>query len=116
MIDGGKKKELKLIKDETAKWRLEGYQRLDDEIVFYRRYVPITKELNSILIQVYDFSAYTMTTILDAKGYNTSTTASAMQVLTFRDIGNKQAIKDAHQALIELGGSPPPLEQVLGVA
>jgi hypothetical protein len=116
MVDGGKKKELKLVKDETAKWRLEGYQRLDEEIVFYRRYVPITKELNSILIQVYDFSAYLMTTILDAKGYNTSTTASAMQVIPFRDIGNKQAIKDAHQALVELGGSPPPLEQVLGIA
>lgn len=116
MTDGGKRKELKLVKDETAKWRLEGYQRLDDEIVFYRRYLPITKELNSILIQVYDFSSYLMTTILDAKGYNTSTTASAMQVIAFKDIGNKQSIKDAHQALLELGGSPPPLEHVLGIA
>lgn len=116
MVDGGKRKELKLVKDETAKWRLEGFQKLDDEIVFYRRYVPVTKELNSILIQVYDFSSYLLTTILDAKGYNTSTTASAMQVIPFRDIGNKQAIKDAHQALIELGGSPPALDNVLGIA
>jgi hypothetical protein len=116
MTEESKRKELKLVRDETAKWRLEGYQKLDEEIVFYRRYVPITKELNSILIQIYDFSAYLMTTILDAKGYNTSTTASAMQVMPFRDIGNKQAIKDAHQALLELGGTPPPLDHVLGIA
>jgi hypothetical protein len=115
MTDGVKKKELKLVKDETAKWRLEGYQKLDEEIVFYRRYIPVTKELNSILIQIYDFSSYLMTTILDAKGYNSSTTASAMQVIAFRDIGNKQAIRDAHQALVELGGSPLPLEHVFGV-
>lgn len=107
------KKELKLVRDETAKWRLEGYQRLDDEVVFYRRYVPITKELNSILVQMYDFSSFLLTTILDAKGYNSATTANAMQVIPFRDIGNKQAIKDAHRALLELGGTPPALEKVL---
>jgi hypothetical protein len=116
MGDEGQKKELKLVRDEASRWRLEGYQKLDDTIVFYRRYIPITKELNSILIQMWDFSSYLMTTILDAKGYNTSTTASALQVISFRDIGNKQAIKDAHQALIQLGGTPPPLTQVLGIA
>jgi hypothetical protein len=115
MTDAGKKKELKLVRDETQKWRLEGYQKLDEGIVLYRRYIPVTKELNSILIQMYDFTSYQMTVILDAKGYNSGTMASAMQVIPFADVGNKQALRDAHQALVELGGDPPPFEQVIGI-
>ena len=110
------KKELKLVRDEMQKWRLEGYQKLDDSIVIYRRYVPITKELSSILIHLYDFASYQMTVILDSKGYNAGSVSTGMQVISFSEIGNKQAIRDAHQALSELGGTPPQLSQVLGVA
>jgi hypothetical protein len=114
-MNDGKKKELKLVRDELQKWRLEGYQKLDDNIVIYRRYLPVTKELSSIMIHMYDFASYQMTVILDSKGYNQGI-ATAMQVIAFRDVGNKQAIRDAHQALTELEGAPPPLNQVLGIA
>lgn len=109
------KKELRLVRDDTAQWQYEGYQRLDDKLVMYRRYVPVTKELNSIMIQLFDFNSYLMTIVLDAKGYNSSNASTAMQVIPFKDIGNKQAILDAHQALSDLGGKPPSLSDVLGV-
>lgn len=119
MAEPKKKNELRLVRDDrekTERWQLEGYQKLDDNLVMYRRYLPVTKELNSIMIHVYDFSTYQQTTILDAKGYNSGgAAATTMQVTNFRDLGNKQAIKDAHRALSDLGGSPPCLNDVLGV-
>jgi len=109
------KRQLRLVRDESAQWQFEGYQKLDDKLVIYRRYVPVTKELNSILIHLYDFNSYTLTMIIDSKGYNSSSTSSAMQVLHFRDLDNKQGIADAHQALEDLGGSPPCLTEMLGI-
>lgn len=119
MAEARKKQELRLVRDEREskeKWQLEGYQRLDDNIVMYRRYLPVTKELNAILLQIYDFNAYQQIIVLDSKGYNAGGGASgSMQVTNFRDLGNKRAIKDAHQALTDLGGTPPALNDVLGI-
>lgn len=109
------RRELRLVRDDTAQWQFEGYQKLDDKLVIYRRYIPVTKELNSILIHLYDFNSYTLTIIVDAKGYNSSSTSSAMQVMHFRDLDNKQGIADAHQALADLGGTPPCLTEMLGI-
>jgi hypothetical protein len=109
--------EQRLVRDEKDKherWQLEGFQRLDNKIVMYRRYVPVTRELNSILMQIYDFNAYQMTIVLDAKGYGSNGAAAAMQVVGFSAVENKQALKDAHQALTDLGGNPPPISVVLG--
>lgn len=120
MAEAKRKSELRLVRDDqrdkSERWQLEGYQKLDDRLVMYRRYIPVTKELNSILIHVYDFNSYQMTAILDSKGYNSGGSASAsMHVTNFRDLGNKQAVKDAHQALSDLGGEPPALNEVFGV-
>lgn len=111
-----KKKDLRLVRDEREKerWNFEGYQRLDDKLVMYRRYIPVTRELNSILMHVFDFNAYQTTVVIDTKGYDAGGAAASMQIINFRDYENKQAIRDAHRALVDLGGNPPPLSVVLG--
>jgi hypothetical protein len=112
-----KKNDLRLVRDDdrkTERWQLEGYQRMDDRIVMYRRYIPVTRELNTIMMQIFDFNSYQATVVIDTKGYDSKGAATALQVMGFSTFENKQAIKDAHQALCDLGGNPPPLSIVLG--
>lgn len=116
MADPAKRK-LKLVDEfETASWRMEGWQKIDDDTVLHRRRVPITSERKSTLIQIYDFNTFMMTTIVDAKGGGTGEFAVTSQTIHFSAIENKQALKDAHQALTELKGSPPHIDVVLGVS
>ena len=108
--------DLRLVRDDKEKgerWNFEGYQRLDDRMVMYRRYVPVTRDLNSILMHVYDFNAFQVTVIVDSKGYEAKGASTAMQILHFSQFENKQAIRDAHRALTDLGGNPPALSVIL---
>jgi hypothetical protein len=117
MAIADKKNDLRLVRDDKEKgerWNFEGYQRLDDRIVMYRRYVPVTRDLNSILMHVFDFNSNQTTVIVDTKGYDARGAATAMQIMHFSQYENKQAIKDAHRALTDLGGHPPSLGVILG--
>ncbi|MEZ0261601.1 MAG: hypothetical protein ACAH80_11370 [Alphaproteobacteria bacterium] len=115
MADPGKKK-LKLVDDfETASWRMEGWQKVDDDTVLHRRRIPVTGDRNGIMLQIFDFNTFQLTTIFDLKGYNTGELSGSMQVIPFSQIENKQALKDAHQALTDLKGNPPHIDIVLGV-
>ena len=113
-----RKNELRLVRDDKAdkgeRWNFEGYQRLDDRMVMYRRYVPVTRDLNSILMHVFDFNAFQTTVIVDTKGYDAGGAATSLQLIHFSAYENKQAIKDAHRALTDLGGNPPPLSVIFG--
>lgn len=113
-----RKNDLRLVRDDKAdkgeRWNFEGFQRLDERMVMYRRYVPVTRDLNSILMHVYDFNSYQVTVIIDTKGYDARGASTAMQVIHFSAFENKQAIKDAHRALCDLGGNPTPLSVILG--
>lgn len=110
------KKKLKLVDDfETASWRMEGWQKVDDTTVLHRRRVPITGDRQSVMIQIYDFNTFLMTTIVDTKGYNSGELSASSQTISFSAIENQKALKDAHQALTELKGNPPHLDTVLGV-
>lgn len=115
MADPAKKK-LKLVDDfETSSWRMDGWQKVDDTTVLHRRRVPITSDRQSVMVQIYDFNTFLMTTIVDTKGYNQGELSATSQTISFSAIENKQALKDAHQALTELKGSPPHIDVVLDV-
>jgi len=93
--------------------RYAGYQKIDDETVLYRRYIQLDSSRKPGLLQIFDFSTFQMTTLLEGRGSNSGEYALSMQVTPFSQIENSQSIRDAHQALTELGGTPPALENIL---
>ncbi|MDE1153492.1 MAG: hypothetical protein PW788_13225 [Micavibrio sp.] len=93
--------------------RYAGYQKVDDQSVLYRRYLQLDGSRKPGLLQVFDFSTFQMTTLFEGKGGSSGEYAVAMQITPFSQIENSQSIRDAHQALTDLGGSPPALDTVL---
>ena len=126
------KKPLKLVKifkdalDGSVNVQPVGYEKIDDERVLERyRYTQSYNDGSSFghdpklsfLVEtvVYDFKLFratTTTTLMKAKGYEILHTN--VQTTPFSQIENKQAIIDAHRALVELKGNPPSLSDILG--
>ncbi len=99
----------------SAESRLTGYQKIDDNTVLYRRFVPMDQWRKASLMQIFDFTTYQMSTLVENRGGNTGEYTTNMTVTPFSEIENKQGIRDAHQALVEQGGTPPALDQVLSL-
>lgn len=96
-----------------------GYEKVDDMRVVERYFHPIlwgrfeaAVTTQSVTTTLYDFKSFTahITTMTLDKSF-TLQGAPSTTIIPFRDFDNKQAIRDAHQALTQLGGEPPALEQ-----
>lgn len=88
-----------------------GYQKIDDTTVLERKIFYFAYGGNTtVFLAIYDFNACVATFITARPNYSESGTCST--TLPFNKIG-QQAIRDAHQALTELKGSPPALKEIL---
>ncbi|MDI1227733.1 MAG: hypothetical protein PSY14_08620 [bacterium] len=96
-----------------------GYEKVDDMRVVERYFHPVLWSpfesgltTQAVVATLYDFKSFTahITTMTIDKSYNLQG-APSHAIVSFRDFDNKQAIRDAHQALTQLGGEPPALEQ-----
>jgi hypothetical protein len=115
---------LKLVKifdDSSRPNQQQGYEKVDDDRVLERYSYPLRWRNNdnmkietAMVVTLFDFKSFTATEtreVLDRTGglmgdiLHTSIPFSAFE--------NKQAIADAHRALIELGGNPPPIDALL---
>lgn len=110
---------------DKAKGRLSqddqsGYEKVDDQRVLERYFHPVlwqpleakvTSQL--VTVTLYDFKSFTATistqTLDKSQTMQSGVTST---IVPFSAFENKDAIRDAHRALTELGGSPPPLEQI----
>lgn len=93
-----------------------GYQKVDDLTVLERKYVPVFAvegKTDHIAVQadVYDFNSYTVTHYVLA--YGSSDIFQPPVRENFSAVEGKQCIRDAHRALVELGGHPPPLDELM---
>ncbi|MBI1215842.1 MAG: hypothetical protein GC185_08500 [Alphaproteobacteria bacterium] len=123
------KKKLKLVEPfnentgRTQKMQT-GYEKIDDDRVVERYFVPILwtsyserAQRSQVVTTLYDFKSFTATIYSmtldrdgDPNGNETQT------VVPFAGLENKQAVLDARRALIELGGQPAEVEEYLNVA
>lgn len=96
-----------------------GWQKMDDVTVLERKKIPVCVFSNSenalwgVMITIYDFSSFQTMTYVQQCFDSGARTPTAFRT-HFSEIEGKQAIADAHRALTLLGGSPPPLDEVLG--
>ncbi|MEZ0223434.1 MAG: hypothetical protein ACAH83_02690 [Alphaproteobacteria bacterium] len=124
------KKQLKLVRrfndicgsDDTEKQF--GYQKIDDTTVLERKELPVFAygsteyHVGAVMISVYDFkSCEVMTYVQQVYFADSDDNYERPQVFlrSFSDIEGKQGIIDAHDALTQLRGSPPPLEEISGL-
>lgn len=97
-----------------------GWQKMDDTTVLERKKLPILFYSNTdaerwgVIVTVYDFNSFQSITYVQHAYDNEAKTPSVFRT-HFSEIENKQCVLDAHRALTELGGSPPPLEDVQGM-
>ncbi len=96
-----------------------GYEKVDEMRVLERYFHPVlwgrfeaAVTTQAVTVTLYDFKSFTahVTTMTIDKSFNLQG-APSTAIIPFRDFDNKQAIRDAHQALTQLGGEPPALEQ-----
>lgn len=124
------KKQLKLVRrfndicgsDDTDKQF--GYQKIDDTTVLERKELPVfaygstSDHIGAVMVSVYDFkNCEVMTYVQQVYFADSSDTNPRPQVFLrpFSQIEGKQGIIDAHEALTQLRGSPPPLEELSGL-
>lgn len=124
------KKQLKLVRrfndicgsDDTDKQF--GYQKIDDTTVLERKDLPVfaygsTDEyVGAVMISVYDFkNCEVMTYVQQVYFADDNTTDHRPQIFLrpFSQVEGKQGIADAHEALVQLRGNPPPLEEISGL-
>ena len=93
-----------------------GYQKVDALTVLERKLIPILTlpgHTDHIIAQVdvYDFNNYSMTRY--ALAFGNDNVAQPSRTVNFSDVEGKQCIRDAHRALVALGGSPPPLDEIM---
>jgi hypothetical protein len=95
-----------------------GYQFVDETTVLERKKIPVAVYSNSsdspwaVMITVYDFNSRQTVTYVQQTFDAEARTPQVFQH-PFSAVEGKQAIADAHRALVALGGNPPPLEDVL---
>jgi hypothetical protein len=99
-----------------------GWQKVDDTTVLERKRIPYYAdwtegEIHTVQTTVYDFLKYEVTTTSQREDHITSKEGEPARtyVRSFSEIEGKQAIRDAHRALTELGGTPPPLDEIQGI-
>ena len=93
-----------------------GYVKVDDLTVLERKLIPImtsdrNPDLAVLRIDVYDFNNYTVTNYSKSIGGTEEPLSHTMR--DFSQIEGKNAIRDAHRALVELGGCPPSLDEIM---
>jgi hypothetical protein len=94
-----------------------GYEKVDDLTVLERKVIPLitsSKVSDQIMIRVdvYDFNSYTVSSY-DVRAGHSDAEALQVRSRNFSEIEGKQCIRDAHRALTELKGSPPPLDEIM---
>lgn len=94
-----------------------GWQKVDELTVLERKAFPIVittrgNDHAMVRMDVYDFSNYTVTTYNMSNGDDCTHLPPVQR--NFSDVEGKQCIRDAHRALVELGGCPPPLDEIMG--
>ncbi len=95
-----------------------GYEKVDDSRVLERYFHPILWQrlepqvtTQQVTATLYDFKSFTatVTTMTLDKNFNLQGGIS-QNVIPFSTFENKMALRDAHRALQELGGDPPPID------
>ena len=95
-----------------------GYEKVDDERVLERYFHPLIWQrfetgvtAQQVTVTLYDFKSFTATVSTQTLDKNLSLQGEVTHhIIPFSQFENRQAIRDAHRALEELGGSPPALE------
>ncbi len=93
-----------------------GYQKVDDLTVLERKLIPVfvvPGKTDHIVIQtdVYDFNDYSVTHYALAYGKDDVFQPPVRE--KFSEVEGKQSIRDAHRALVELGGNPPAIDEIM---
>jgi hypothetical protein len=93
-----------------------GYQKVDDLTVLERKLLPVLTMpgyTDHIVVQadVYDFNNFSVTHYALAYGNDNVFQPPVRE--NFSAIEGKQCIRDAHRALVELGGAPRPLDEIM---
>lgn len=100
-------------KDHTA---TVGYEKVDETTVLERKRVPVTLakggDYVAYIVTVFDFKQRLLTHLARDQYQNTTFPPTYRN---FSDVEGKEAILDAHRALVLLGGTPPPIEEILGI-
>ncbi|MDD9900322.1 MAG: hypothetical protein OXT65_05025 [Alphaproteobacteria bacterium] len=113
-------KPLRLI-DEFSSANQFGYQKVDDTTVLERKHIPICRYTDSestpwaVHISVDDFKSLLVTTYVQ-NAYDSGNKQPQVHFRNFSEVEGKQAIKDPHRALTELGGTPAPLDEIMDIA
>lgn len=94
-----------------------GYQKVDALTVIERKLIPLLPSAKKsdqgvLRVDVYDFNNFTVTSYSLHVGLEDQRLSERTR--DFSDVQGKQSIRDAHRALVELGGSPPPLDEIMG--
>ncbi|MDE1153494.1 MAG: hypothetical protein PW788_13235 [Micavibrio sp.] len=97
-----------------------GFQMVDDMTVLERKPVPVfagatpDKDVNAVMIHIYDFKNLELTTYVQQVSSTGESPAPNVFMRPFRDLNSGYGIAQARAALEQLGGNPPPLEQIPG--
>ncbi|MDE1153493.1 MAG: hypothetical protein PW788_13230 [Micavibrio sp.] len=120
-------KKLKLVQafDRAKSFRTQqdqtGYEKVDDDRVLERYFQPLLWEklssgvtMQLMTSTLFDFKSYTATVSTMTMNGNQAVQGEPSHVLVpFSAFENKRAIVDAHRALIELGGDPGPIDDII---
>jgi len=98
-----------------------GYEKVDDERVIERYFHPLLWEKMSsgvtmqlMTATLYDFKSYTATVSTMTLNANQAVQGEPVHVVVpFSTFENKKAIVDAHRALVELGGDPGVIDDII---
>ncbi len=122
---------VKIFKDAAGGGKTQnqlGYELIDHErvlerVVYSQDYFSSAEKFNDLatgyvrVTMAYDFKAFEVRTVTTLTKQRTSTVVHTdITTKPFSQIENKQAIIDAHRALTELGGTPPPLEDIIRIS
>jgi hypothetical protein len=117
MVNARDERKLKLVTDFNENSDQRGWQKVDELTVIERKIVPmfsVSSENSVVLkIDIYDFNKYEVTGVVKQMPHHEGMNA-AVTVRSFTEVEGKQSIRDAHRALVALGGTPPPLDEVMG--
>ena len=97
-----------------------GYEKVDDMRVLEPYFLPVlwlqtdprvTTQL--VTVTLFDFKSFTATITTQPLDRSMNLQGGVDSTLVpFSAFENKDALREAHRALTELGGTPPPLEQI----
>lgn len=99
-----------------------GWQKVDELTVLERKMIPFfapsyEPEIYTLQVTVYDFLKFEVTTTTQREDKITAKDGGDAKtyVKSFSEVEGKQAIRDAHRALTDLGGTPPSLDEIQGI-